>query len=427
MISEHLSDERCLDYLTGELSVEERASINAHLEGCSQCVSRFEQYRDLLHIGLPSIANEITSAPIKPIPWSIDEGEKRLCAAVQADDSVEILQGFDVKGSLQLETPEKRSVARLFPRRVSAGLAVAASIVLLLGLAGAIYRLGVKRGAEQIQASRVARVEDEALRTQVDVLSRERDELQAGSIERGTVVTQLKSQIELQRKVNQLTETKLASLNQEATEQQRQLSSERDELLRKLEDQQTLLAVMQKKLDGFQQSKSYEALRIVSLENRIQQLSGLLKDKDTAIEEKEQLLASDRDIRELMGARNLYMAEVSEVGENGKTKKPYGRVFLTKGKSLVYYAYDLDQPGLKTASTFQAWGMRGPDPKSALHLGVMYIDNVANKRWCLQFDDPKVLAEINAVFITVEPDGQSRVPRGKPMLVAYLKEEPNHP
>ena len=50
-----------------------------------------------------------------------------------------------------------------------------------------------------------------------------------------------------------------------------------------------------------------------------------------------------------MGARDLYIAEVYDVGGNGATKKPYGRVFYTKGKSLIFYAYDLDQQaGVRT-------------------------------------------------------------------------------
>jgi hypothetical protein len=59
-----------------------------------------------------------------------------------------------------------------------------------------------------------------------------------------------------------------------------------------------------------------------------------------------------------MGARDLYVAEVYDVLKNGETQKPYGRVFYTKGKSLIFYAYDLDrQTELKQASTFQAWGL----------------------------------------------------------------------
>ncbi len=72
---------------------------------------------------------------------------------------------------------------------------------------------------------------------------------------------------------------------------------------------------------------------------------------------------------ELMGARDLYIAEVYDVGKTGATQKPYGRVFYTRGKSLIFYAYDLDQQaGLTNTRTFQAWGRRGPHPQQALNL-----------------------------------------------------------
>lgn len=157
-------------------------------------------------------------------------------------------------------------------------------------------------------------------------------------------------------------------------------------------------------------------------------LTKLLADRDATTEQQHQLLAHDRDIRELMGARDLYIAEVYDVARTGVTQKPYGRVFYTKGKSLVFYAYDLDQEGgLKNASTFQAWGRRGADPKQALSLGIFFVDNVAKKRWVLKFDDPKALAQIDAVFVTVEPNGGSRKPSSKSLLFAYLRVDSNHP
>jgi hypothetical protein len=140
------------------------------------------------------------------------------------------------------------------------------------------------------------------------------------------------------------------------------------------------------------------------------------------------LLAEDRDIRDLMGARDLYIAEVYDVARDGATQKPYGRMFYTKGKSLIFYAYDLDQqPGVKEASTFQAWGQNGPDRQQALSLGIFYQDSVANKRWVLKVDDPRALEQINAVFVTVEPHGGSRKPSGKPLLFASLRIDANHP
>jgi hypothetical protein len=56
-----------------------------------------------------------------------------------------------------------------------------------------------------------------------------------------------------------------------------------------------------------------------------------------------------------MGVRDLYIAEVYDFDRSGKTRKAFGRVFYTKGKSLVFYAYDLDQQrAMKNASAFQA-------------------------------------------------------------------------
>jgi hypothetical protein len=60
-------------------------------------------------------------------------------------------------------------------------------------------------------------------------------------------------------------------------------------------------------------------------------------------------------------------------------------------------------------------------------LGVFYEDNATKKRWILKCDDPKTLAQIDAVFVTVEPNGGNHKPSGKSLLFAYLRVDPNHP
>jgi hypothetical protein len=153
-----------------------------------------------------------------------------------------------------------------------------------------------------------------------------------------------------------------------------------------------------------------------------------MQQRDKTIARQQELLAHDRDIRDLMSARDLYITEIYDVAKTGETNKPYGRVFYTKGKSLLFYAYDLDQqPGLKNASTFQAWGLRGKNQDQALSLGILYEDSVANKRWVVKSEDTKTLEQIEAVFVTVEPNGGSHRPSGKPLLFAYLRIHPNHP
>jgi hypothetical protein len=129
-----------------------------------------------------------------------------------------------------------------------------------------------------------------------------------------------------------------------------------------------------------------------------------------------------------MGARDLYIGEIYDVAKSGKTQKPFGRVFYTQGKSLVFYAYDLDQqPGVKLASTFQAWGRRGVDQQHAVSLGIFYQDDQNKKRWILKSNDSSTLSRLDAVFVTVEPHGESTRPTGKPLLFTYLKLPPNHP
>jgi hypothetical protein len=49
------------------------------------------------------------------------------------------------------------------------------------------------------------------------------------------------------------------------------------------------------------------------------------------------------------------------------------------------------------------------------------------KRWVMKLHDPNVLAQIDAVFVTIEPNSGSRKPGENRLLFAYLKVEPNHP
>jgi hypothetical protein len=127
----------------------------------------------------------------------------------------------------------------------------------------------------------------------------------------------------------------------------------------------------------------------------------------------------------------LWIADVFDVDGSSQTRKPFGRIFFTQGKSLIFYAFDLDrQPGVREASAFQAWGQRETAPgqkAQPVNLGILYVDSQSNRRWALRCDDPKQLAEIDTVFVTVEPHGGSNKPTGKTFLYALLRKEANHP
>ena len=94
------------------------------------------------------------------------------------------------------------------------------------------------------------------------------------------------------------------------------------------------------------------------------------------------------------------------------TDKTYGRVFYTKGRRLIFYAFDLDaQPSVQNARSFQA-GRKGPDKQQARSVGIFCENSVSKKRWILKADDPKALEDIDAVFVAVEPNGGSHTQAG---------------
>jgi hypothetical protein len=255
--------------------------------------------------------------------------------------------------------------------------------------------------------------------------------LKAQLADRDRMIVELRRQVAGQTAA--LDEMKSAQVNLEHSLQsdaaaKQQVAQERGVLSQQLDAAETSLQRTQAELDSLRHERTLDQSHADSLEAQIRDLHGQLRDQEQELGKEQELLAHDRDIRDLMGARDLYIAEVFDVAKDGQTQKPYGRVFYTKGKSLVFYAYDLDQQaGLKSTSTFQAWGSHGLDKQQATSLGVFFEDSLAKKRWVLKFDDPKKLEQIDAVFVTVEPNGGSRKPSGKPLLFAYLKVAPNHP
>jgi anti-sigma-K factor RskA len=223
----------------------------------------------------------------------------------------------------------------------------------------------------------------------------------------------------------------LSSANTTRDEQFRQVSAERDKLSDQLREAEQSYQLVQTELTNLRAERDRAVLRTTSLETKVDELSAHSNDQEQRLKDSEQYLASDRDIRELMGARKLYIADVFDVDSGSRARKPFGRVFYTQSKSLIFYAFDLDhQPGVKTASSFQVWGKRDAEAGAsdrATNLGILYLDSETNRRWVLRLDDPKQLAELDAVFVTVEPNGGSQKPTGKPFLYALLRREANHP
>ena len=428
--------ELCALATSGELTGEERKKLEEHLPVCPSCRQAKKDYESAADGAVRALASDFPTEEMDADPsWSVEKAEAAFFERLKQESP-----SSQAEQSNRLATSKPPAGQRLSyrPSRIrwrEIGMPFAACVLLALALGIAGYRIGMRRGAEVTQAiPSIPASSAGSLQAQMSDAGHERSQLIAKLAEEDKIIANLKRQLGEQAALL----SKLKTPGGEVNGTQALASSGREprtETPGEYEAAQVRFEELQKGIEVEREQRQQAATRAASLEGKVEELTQVLRDRErtvdqqqTEISKQQELLEHDRDIRELMGARDLYIAEVYDVARTGQTNKTYGRVFYTRGKSLIFYAYDLDQQaGLKNASSFQAWGRRGPDKTQALNLGIFYEDSVGKKRWMLKFDDPKTLDQIDAVFVTVEPNGGSHRPSGKQLLFAYLRVNPNHP
>lgn len=433
--------ELCALSTSGELSQSEQKKLDRHLAVCPSCRQALQQYESVVDQVIPTIAAHEDLESASPGPgWSEKEAERRFLDRL-ADKKDE-----ESKGSSNRNGAKVSPFSGRLPSLPSDSawnhmwVVYAAGILLFVALSLFAYRVGVHRGSDLAKTlpppppppvRPITPQDESALEAQLSDAGHERQIARTQISQRDKTIAELRRQ--LGQQAAQINEMKAAQQQLEAKlgtsdANQTQVAQQQAELTQKLEASETTSRSLQAKLDSLAQQSTEDTARAKASDAKVNELTQLLQQRESELEQQDELLAHDRDIRELMGARDLYISEVYDVGDTGETRKPYGRVFYTHGKSLIFYAYDLDQQaGLKRAATFQAWGRRGPDPQRAIKLGIFYEDNSTKKRWVMKCEDPKALAQIDGVFVTVEPNAGSRKPSNNTLLFAYLKVNPNHP
>jgi hypothetical protein len=426
--------ELCAVSTSGQLSEEDQRRLQEHLVVCSSCREALQQYEAIIRHAIPAMAADETPENLEAGPrWSEKRAESALFDRIAREEGK---PGIEQNGPIQVH---RQTSARrvLSPASAAAWRSVwalyAAGILLFIALGFCAYEVGIRRGtnAANVTAPHPDTQSQISLEEKLSDASHEREVARAQVEQRDSLIADLRRQLQQQSaKMDQMKaaqeQSDAALRNADAGRQE--LIQQRTEAEQKFNAAQLSAQALQTKLDSIAEKPSQDAKQVATLDAKVNELTNLLHQRDAVVDQQQELLAHDRDIRELIGARDLYVAEVYDVARNGATQKPYGRVFYTKGKSLIFYAYDLDQQTVaKNASTFQVWGRRGPDREQAFPLGIFYEDNASKKRWVLKLDDPKLLAQIDAVFVTIEPNGGSRKPSGKPLLFAYLRVDPNHP
>lgn len=416
--------ELCAMSVAGSLTENESSELAAHIESCEQCRAIYDEYRILAKEGMPMLAARFDH-PAEATGWESSNVRRRV---------------FDRAAVEQ----RKRAIAHIEPRVLSLpravaprtlalppALKIAAAACFVVAVGSAAYQAGRVRQVptKQIDTSAETRylklaTEKQAVDNLLSVDESRLKQLETNTVKKQTELEQLRSEL----RANEEHQNAIAAAKNSSDQQLQAATQERNALNQKFADAQQALQSDHLEVASLKTDRDQATMRSVALQKEVDELIAENKDQQRRIGNQDQYLSADRDIRELMGARQLYIADVFDVSSDSRTRKPYGRVFYTKGKSLVFYAFDLDrQPGLKNASTFQVWGKNESAQDKPVKLGVLFVDNEANRRWALRCDDPEQLAQIDAVFVTVEPNAQGNKPTGKPFLYASLRKEPNHP
>jgi hypothetical protein len=254
------------------------------------------------------------------------------------------------------------------------------------------------------------------------------------SLSQTAELRKLEHELEVTRNEKQFLQQKLQSSDQtlaalttrvlNLTEENRRQAEEHEQTRVQLADARNNLSQAQTKIQS-------DETTIAGLEAEATAREAQLAEVKSSVDRERQMLSADREIRDIMTARELHMVDVVDTDGKGRIKKAFGRAFYTQGKSLIFYAYDL--PTNKTADgkfVFAAWGSNSNklSEQKPLSLGIFYSDDKNQNRWVMKFENPKVLQEIDTVFVTLEQQGRPFTsPSGKPILDAYFGTPPNHP
>jgi hypothetical protein len=387
----------------GELSGDEHQEFACHLETCGQC-------REIL-AATSSMAGAafLAGTPVEQDPIAGSDRERRAREVVA--------QRLPVVIAASYSTRQKRLI----------GAGIAAALVIGVCLGGVIGGLRAREAtARNVRMDLSTGAGSEA--------PRETASIQNETLDLQAAVLDLRKQVTDARNENHALRERLVESDEHATELESRVDALADrDKARDQEVAQTrdALNAARAELSQSQVLVTSDQTTIGSLQVKLADREDHLKEVSDSLDRERDMLSAGREVRDIMGARDLHIVDVFDTDGKGRTKKPFGRAFYTQGKSLIFYAFDL--PTKSTADgkfVYAAWGSNSNKLKDQIprSLGIFYNDDQAQHRWQMKFDNPQVLEEIDTVFVTLEPaENPHTAPTSKSILEAYFGTPPNHP
>jgi hypothetical protein len=415
--------ELCAAASIGQATPEELFELEQHASECAECG---EAYFDYLNLAAKQFAAADKNPSLSP-----GEVQELLDSQLFTRRFFERAEREGIRFSSDVGQEARKLAPVTHPSAVrfwtGTSTRAIAAIVVFGFVLGVGYFLGRTRSSAQSKRGKAGAIAPPAIALDgrvAELASANRDlqaEMDHLRLELRTATDQLRS-----------SETNLNS----TAGDRRKLEADRDALETELKDVQNTLVQSRAAAVGAQQEAAQQRDHAGDVEGtlladqvKIQDLTQELGEKSALLDQERQLLALGHDVSDLMGARNLHIVDVVDTDPKGKTRPAFGRIFFTEGKSLVFYAYDLnDARTQKTNYQYGVWAKKEGDDKQVQRLGIFYSDDKTQRRWVFKCNDPKLLTEIDSVFVTLEPaDGDLSRPNGTNLMYAYLRGQPNHP
>jgi regulator of replication initiation timing len=386
----------------GDLSEQEWGVLREHLAACAECRRDEAQLRSLVRSGLPLTQGDFTGF--------VDKMKVRPDAGARE----RFLQRARREGVRFSSVVDKPVSAPWLHRgfRSAIGAVIAAAILVAVFYGPNIFRRATSE-TQAVQEANRLKSENAALGAR---LAGRDQEVATQQNQIRDLRSQLGNAIKSAEGYRRDNEQKGVRLDQS--------TSHEAELLDELQNREAKLTAAADEVARINQLRATDQVSLVTQRARIREISDQLRIADATVDMERQLAVAGKDIRALLVARQLHVVDVRDTDAEGKPSQAFGRVFLTEGKSLMFFAFDLnDSKAIDLKARFQVWGEQLGKQGSLRSLGALSVDDKAQNRWALEVENPDLLNEINSVFVTVSyPGGGSSGPR---LLYAYIG-APNH-
>ena len=433
-------DKLCALAALGQISAGEYAELRSHLIACEDCRRSRQDYLEILHEHLPLVAAGEPADSSSKVALHESSYRQRFLQRTEHQSSSPTTPtgaGNATRSAVGAGNWYRTTRMARYALPVAAGLLVA-----VLGLSGLQWYWGGERLS--IATARVSQLREEISRLNRQISDQSLADLSPAPV---TVTVPDQSGAEMDRLVEELSRAqsqrrsalarlrsqsrKLVETQADADALNQSLEEARDSgtlLSEKLARVEKALQTRTSELEALRKQGATRELTLALQEKQIGELVRKVNEQAETIQRDQELLAADRDIRDLMTDRNLRVLYVQDNDPSGE-RIVDGHVFYAEGRRLVFYAHETPK-GQKSLDNFsmQAWGERSSSlsgsPKS---LGILYSDTRNDTGWMLKFDDPEVISQIDTVFVTLEPKEGSLKPSGRRLLASYLKAYDENP